>query len=209
MNIINKKDGNKEVVEFVANYLLSGKIIAYPTETVYGLGCDATNIRATKKINKLKGSEEKKQLLILVSDMKMANEFAVFNQAGLSLTKKYWPSVKNKTLESKGALTLILPTTEIGKKIFKTKTIGLRISSNELAMSLVKKLGRPLVSTSANLIGGVPAQSGQQVMDSFADHDLQPDLILDAGKLNKSKGSTIVDCTTENFKIIRQGDLKI
>lgn len=198
MNIVNKKDGDKEVIEFVVRALREGKIIAYPTETVYGLGCDATNKRAIKNIYKLKGIDSNKQFLVLVSSLAMAKKYVVFNKAANKLAKKYWP----------GALTIILPTTSLGKKLFGS-TLGVRVSSNPMAQAITKSIGTPLVSTSANMTGNKAAQSGAEVMEIFAEARFEPDLILDAGKLKKSKGSTIVDCTTEEKKIIRQGDVKI
>lgn len=179
--------------------LRDGKVIAYPTETVYGLGCDATNKKAVKKIYAIKGKSEQKQLLVLVASSAMAKKYVTFNKPAQRLATTYWP----------GALTLVLPTTPLGKKLFGTLTLGVRISSNPIAQAIVKSLGEPLVSTSANLTGQAASRSGQEAMESFAKCDSEPDLILDAGKLKKSKGSTIVDCTGVDFKIIRKGDLKI
>lgn len=199
MNIVNKQDGDKEIIDFAVDYLRQGKIIVYPTETVYGIGCEATNQRAVKRILKLKGSSGAKQLLVLVANLKMAKEYANFNSQAMRLAKSYWP----------GPLTLILTTTELGYQIFKTKTIGLRISSHELATALVKKSGKPLISTSANLAGEEPAQSGLEAAAIFSKTKDEPDMFLDAGKLRKSKGSTIVDCTQKDLKVLRQGDIKL
>lgn len=199
VNIVNKQDGDKEVIDFVVRALREGKVIAYPTETVYGLGCDATNKRAIKKIYALKGKSESKLLLVLVANMAMAKKYVVFSKAAAVIAKENWP----------GALTLILPTTLSGKKIFGSSTLGLRVSSNPIACAIVKSLGVPLISTSANLTNQEPARSGREVIDIFAQASTEPDLILDAGKLKKSKGSTIVDCTGSDMKIIRQGDVKI
>jgi L-threonylcarbamoyladenylate synthase len=199
MNIVNKQDGDKEVIDFVVRALGDGKVIVYPTETVYGLGCDATNKKAVKKIYAIKGKSEQKQLLVLVANLAMAKKYALFDKTALAFAKKYWP----------GALTLVLRTSPEGKKLFGTPTLGVRISSNPIAQALVKSLGKPLVSTSANLTGQPASRSGQEAMEAFAECDSEPDLILDAGKLKKSKGSTIVDCTGADLKIIRKGDLKI
>lgn len=235
MNIVNKQDGDKEVIDFVVRALHEGKVIAYPTETVYGLGCDATNKRAIKKIYALKGKSESKLLLVLVANMAMAKKYVVFNKMASMLAKEYWPhsakasrgvpqskkspaspaiaslvaEASAKETATAGALTLILPTTLSGKKIFGSSTLGLRVSSNPIACAIVKSLGVPLISTSANLTNQEPARSGREVIDIFAQASTEPDLILDAGKLKKSKGSTIADCTGSDMKIIRQGDIKI
>lgn len=199
MNIINKEDGNDDIIDFAVDYLLRGKVIAYPTETVYGLGCDATNLRAVKRINKMKGNEDNKQSLVLVDSLKMAKEYAVFNKSSLELVKKNWP----------GPLTLILPTTVLGKKVLKNSTVALRYSSSEIATALVKKLKKPLVSTSANLSSDKPARTGLEAASKFIFTEDEPDIILDAGKLAASKGSTIVDCTGEKLVVVRRGDVKL
>lgn len=199
MNIVNRNDGDKEVVEFAAAFLLKGRVIVYPTETVYGLGCDSTNKKAINRIYEMKGREFDKGLLVLVDSMKMARQYVSFNKAALKLAKEFWP----------GALTLILPTTPEGKKVFKSETLGVRISSCSLATALVKKIARPLISTSANLTGQLAARSGQEVMSLFEPLADQPDLVLDAGALRKSKGSTIIDCSGNTPVILRSGDLKI
>lgn len=212
VNIVNKQDGDKEVIDFVVRALREGKVIAYPTETVYGLGCDATNKRAVNKIYSIKGKSEQKQLLVLVASLAMAKKYVEFNKMAAKLAKEYWPHSAKASRgmpHAKGALTLVLPTTPLGKKTFGAPTLGVRISSNVIAQSIVKTLGEPLISTSANFTGEVAAKSGQEVIDSFTKNNLEPDLILDAGKLKKSKGSTIVDCTGAEIRILRQGDLKI
>lgn len=219
MNIINKEDGNDDIIDFAVDYLVRGKVIAYPTETVYGLGCDATNLRAVKRINKMKGSDESKQLLILVDSMKMAKEYAVLNKAALDLARRYWPNSASNSAKASldkkasqglpGPLTLILPTTPFGKKLLKNSTVALRYSSSEIATALVKKLKRPIVSTSANLSTDKPARTGLEVANKFITTEDEPDIILDAGKLPASKGSTIVDCTGDKVIVVRRGDLKL
>jgi len=182
----------------VADYLERGKIIAYPTETVYGLGCDALNKRAITRLNKMKGRDAGKQLIILVDSMTMAKKYVKFTSEIANIAKTYWP----------GPLSFILPTTELGRQVFKTNTLAVRISSNEIATAIVKKIKRPLVSTSANLSGSQPARSGLEAAAIFIGEQDEPDLILDAGKLKISKGSTILDCTLAEISIVRQGDVK-
>lgn len=194
-----KNTDDKTAIKRAAEYLRQGKIIAYPTETVYGLGCDVKDRKAVNKIYKIKGKSEKKALLFLVSGIKMAKEYVVFDKQALKLAKEYWP----------GALSLILPLTEKGKKIFKRTDGGVRISGNKIATAIVRKLKNPIISTSANLSNQPSALSAKEVEEYFKDKKNKPDLILDAGKLKKSKGSTIVSLINKELRIVRDGDVKI
>ncbi|KKQ62038.1 MAG: hypothetical protein US81_C0002G0011 [Parcubacteria group bacterium GW2011_GWE2_38_18] len=190
---------NKDVIKEVVEYLRQGKVIVYPTETFYGLGCDATNSRAVNKIYKIKSKPRDKALLFLVSSFKMAKEFLEVNPTAKKLIKEYWP----------GPLSIIMPVRKEKQKVLKGGTGGTRISSNPIAQTLVKSFGRPIISTSANLFGQPASHEVIEIIKYFSKQKYQPDLILDAGKLKKSKGSTIIDLTDENLKIIREGDIKI
>lgn len=189
----------KGEIEKVIKYLKQGKVIVYPTETFYGLGCDATKPRAIAKIYKIKGRGKNKALPFLVAGRKMAEEYLVFNRTARQLAKKYWP----------GSLSLVLPLNRKGKKIFKRTDGGVRISSNKFAAALVKKLGKPLISTSANPTGRPAVGSAAATIKYFRYRKLRPDLIIDAGKLAESKGSTFVSLTGNKPVILRQGDIKI
>lgn len=188
-----------QTLKLAVEYLSAGKVIAYPTETVYGLGCDATDAKAIAKIYRIKGKSEKRALLFLVSSLAMAKKYLVFKQPALALVKKYWP----------GALSIILPLTVEGMKNFKRKDGGVRVSSNLFATGLVRKFGKPIVSTSANPTNQPAPQTAEEVIEYFKDQKLRPDLILDGGKLKKSKGSTIVSLLNNETDILRQGDVKI
>jgi len=200
MEVIKIKNfADKEAINKAVEYLKEGKVIAYPTETVYGLGCDATDSKAVDKIYKIKGKSEKKALLFLVSNIKMASEYVILCKNAKKIAKKYWP----------GALSLILPLTDKGKKIFKRKDGGVRISSNEIATEIVKKFKKPIISTSANPTGLPSALTAKEVSKYFKDEKYKPDLILDGGRLKKSKGSTIVNLTKDEPELIREGDIFI
>lgn len=202
---INKNKVDSQIMNKIVSTLRQGNIIVYPTETFYGLGCDATNMRAVNKIFKIKGRQRDKALPFLVSSASMAKKYLVFNAAAKKLSQKFWS----------GPLSLILDFNEYGRKIFKRSinkknfNAGVRISSNKIAALLVKKLGKPLVSTSANLSGFPAASDAKTVIKYFKNKKYQPDIILDAGKLPLSLGSTFVDARGREIKILRQGDLRI
>ncbi|MDP3900031.1 MAG: L-threonylcarbamoyladenylate synthase [bacterium] len=202
---IDKNKIDKEIISQLADFLQQGKVIVYPTETFYGLGCDSTNIIAVKKVYQIKGRSFNKPLPVIVASQAMLKTYFVINSAAKKLIKKYLP----------GPLSLVLNYNEHGKKIFK-KSInqksfdgGVRISSNEIATFLSKSLKKPITSTSANPSGRPSALDAPTVIKYFKNQKYQPDYIIDAGKLPKSKGSTFVDARDGEVKILRQGDLKI
>ena len=174
--------------------LNKGGVIVYPTETAYALGADFLNPQAIKKVYQIKGRNYRKPFSIIVSSIKMAGEIVKFNKVSSELAKKFWP----------GALTLVLES-----KINNYKSIALRISSNKLATRLARKLGRPVIATSANIAGKKECYSIQEVLKQFKNKKYQPDLIIDAGKLPRRKVSTVVKITKEEVKILRKGEIKI
>ena len=197
--VFDQKNAN-EVVRF----LQAGKVIAYPTETVYGLGCDAFNGLANKKIFKIKGRASDKALPVLVSSVSMLKKYFKINNLAKQLINKYWP----------GPLTLVLDFNENGKKKFqsinkKNYSGAVRISSSDIATKIIKKLGSPLVSTSANPSGEPAALDTQTISRYFKNKKNKPDIIIEGGNLKESKGSTIVDARNGEIKILRQGDLRV
>jgi len=197
--ILDKKNANE-----VARFLQAGKVIAYPTETVYGLGCDAFNGLANKKIFKIKGRASDKALPVLVSSVSMLKKYFKINNLAKQLINKYWP----------GPLTLVLDFNENGKKKFqsinkKNYSGAVRISSSAIATKIIKKLGSPLVSTSANPSGEPAALDTQTISRYFKNKKNKPDIIIEGGNLKESKGSTIVDARNGEIKILRQGDLRV
>jgi len=189
----------QEVIDQAVAMLTAGKTVVYPTETIYGLGCAAGNIKAVRKIYQIKGRAKNKALPFLLADMRMANKYLKFNPTAIKLAKKYWP----------GPLSLVLPTTALGRRLFGGADAGVRISSNKFATKLVRALGQPLISTSANLSSKPSASSAKQVIKYFKNRRYKPDLIIDAGRLPKSKGSTFVRISGSEIEIIRLGDIVI
>ena len=180
MEILRKNEIKKAV-----SILKSGGIIIYPTETSYGLGCDYTNKKAVRKIYKIKGRSKGKPFITLVDNIKMAKKYGIINKIAIKLIKKFMP----------GPLTLIVK----GKK---SEEFTFRISSNKIANSLVKSLGKPLVSTSANISGKRPFYNSKNAIKQF---DENVDAIIDAGKIPKIKPSTVVKVHDKKITIIREG----
>jgi tRNA threonylcarbamoyl adenosine modification protein (Sua5/YciO/YrdC/YwlC family) len=199
MTVFDLKTSPGQKLKRLAELLARGEVIAYPTETVYGLGCDATNREAVERIYSIKDKDKNKQLLLLVGSRSMAEQYFEFNALSRRLAKRYWP----------GALSLIVPVRSEYQNVFGADPVGIRLSSNPVATSLSRRLGKPIISTSANPSGQLAALSGDQVTAYFAN---KPDLVAalaDAGLLNDSPGSTIVDTTVSPAKIIRCGAIGI
>ncbi|MEK7067801.1 MAG: Sua5/YciO/YrdC/YwlC family protein [Patescibacteria group bacterium] len=135
----------------------------------------------------------------------MAKKYLVFNTAAKKLSQKFWP----------GPLTLVLDFNKYGKKVFKQSInkksfdAGVRISSNTIATLLVKKLGKPLISTSANLSWLPAAKDIKTAIKYWQRRKLKPDIMVDAGKLPSSFGSTFVDARSGEVKILRPGDIRL
>jgi len=181
------KSRNKKAIVFASAFLKKGGLVIYPTETCYGLGADATNLKAVKKIIRVKGRKSSKFIPIIISDMKMAERYIVLNNDIKKLMRKFMP----------GPLTLVAK-----KKRMKTKTLlgGFRIPSNKLALGLVKKFGKPVTATSANISDNKPIYKIKEIKRVFLG---RVDLIIDAGSLPRKRPSTVFDVSGR--KIIRKG----
>jgi L-threonylcarbamoyladenylate synthase len=189
----------QKVIDLAVAELMAGKIIVYPTETFYGLGCIVGNKKAVRKIYQIKGRIKNKALPFLLADMRMAGKYLKLNQTAQRLAKKYWP----------GPLSLVLPTTAFGRRALGSADAGARISSSKFATELVRAFGQPLVSTSANPSSQPSASSADAVIEYFSLRRYKPDLVIDAGRLPKSKGSTFVRISGSEIEIIRSGDINL
>jgi len=186
----------KEIIGKVIKSIKKGEVIVCPTDTVYGLLCDAKNKGAVERLLKIKSRPKGKPIPIFVKDIKMAKNLAFVNKNQENFLKKVWPGKTTFILKRKNKLPKIL----FGKK----KTIGLRIPKYKLVNKLLKKLNRPLTGTSANISGQPPLTKIKEVINQFKNQEFQPDLILDAGNLKSSLPSTVIDLTGKKIKILRK-----
>lgn len=176
-------------------YLQEGHVVAYPTETFYGLGVDVMNERAIKRLYDLKRRDPSLPIAILVTDMSMLTDCVErIPEAARPLMRSFWP----------GPLTILFPAGARISKSLTTNTgkIGLRISSHPIATAVVRQLGRPLTTTSANLSGLPPSCNVRHVQKYFGD---RLDCIIEGGECPPSRGSTVVDVADETMAIIRDG----
>jgi len=189
-----KLDCTDENIVIASDGVKKGKMVVYPTDTVYGIGCDPYNDSAVDMIFKIKGRMEGKPLPLLCSSIKHAGRIAKLNKEATKLAERFWP----------GALTLIaeLIDNRISSKVTAgTNTIGVRVPNNQCALQLIDRCGGVLVGTSANRSGYSPAKSTAEVLESLDGFDI----LLDGGKTTLGIESTVLDVRTENIALIREG----
>lgn len=187
-----------ECYKRVLKSLLAGEIIAYPTETFYGLGGNALKEKCVKKIFALKDRYYNKPVPILVRDMKMLRRvIEEIPSLAFKLMEAFWP----------GPLTIVM---KASKEIPPLLTgysgkIGVRISSNPIAKALIEGIDFPLTASSANLSGHKSPTTVQEVLEYL---NGKIPLAVDGGKLMGKKGSTVLELDERTFKVIREGEIK-
>jgi L-threonylcarbamoyladenylate synthase len=188
-------------LETAVENIIEGKLIAFPTNSVYGLGGDPLNLEVINRIYDIKYRDRSKGLLLLVADVEEAEKIAEFDRTSYKLAESFWP----------GQLTLILKRKEpniIPPEVTAFKsTIGIRVPENEIVLNILRKLKSKgffggIIGTSANYSGEPPSISGDEVAKKF----LTPiDLILDGGKTISQVPTTILDCTSQELNLLRTG----
>ena len=181
-------------VRAAARCLAAGGLVVYPTETLYGLGVDATNAAAVERLVAVKGREAGKPIAVLVADGAMAaTVVAAVPAAAATLMSRFWPGPLTIVLEA--APTLPAPLTA------GTGTIGLRVSSHPVAAAIVRELGRPVTTPSANPAGERPPVCVADAAAYFGD---RVDLYLDAGPVPGEPASTVIDARGP-LRVLRAG----
>ncbi len=175
----------------------SGGVIIYPTDTLYGLGADATSAEAVDRVFKIKKRPETKPIPVIVSDLDWAKRLAIIDKKTEAILSNVWPGGVTVVLQQK----FRLPSSVTAGK----RTIALRIPHYKLAYYLSQQIDRPLTATSANISGELPSHRISDILAQFADQEFQPDLVLDAGDLAVSEPSTILDLSDREPKISRVG----
>lgn len=185
-----------------ANSLKQGNLVAFPTETVYGLGADATNKDAITRIYDVKGRPTGHPLIVHISSINNLDKWAQqIPEYAITLARTFWP----------GPMTLILPRTELAKDFITggQDNVGIRVPSHPLALSLLKEFeilgGFGIAAPSANRFGKVSPTSAQDVQEELLQYLMPGDLILDGGPCQIGIESTIIDCTKQTPQILRPG----
>ena len=190
---INTKNPQKRLTRKVVDVLEQGGVIVYPTDTVYGVGCDLFNPEAIQKIHRLKKMDEKKPLSFICSDLKDISRYAFVSNYAYKIMKRLLP----------GAYTFILKATKLVPKIAQTKqkTVGIRIPDNMICLALVKELGHPIISTSVTKPNEGLYNDPAEIEERFGK---QLDLVIDGGVI-VAEHSSIIDLTDDFPKVIRVG----
>lgn len=189
------------IISDIVAALREGKAIVYPTETCYGLGCDATNAAAVNRVFQIKQRQEGKSVLMVMSDISMAKRYVAWTTKLEELAEKYWP----------GPLTIVASLInghELAPGAVRDdRTIAFRVSGHPLAQELCGSLDRPLVSTSANIAAQESPYDSESVISMFGNKAVQPDIFIDAGELPHNTPSTIVRVVGVHVEVLRQGEL--
>lgn len=191
-----------EALETLKNH---GTLI-YPTETCYGLGCDVADEEAVDRIFKIKEREIGKSVLMIAHDISLFLNYIEWNETVDELARTYWPGALTIVAQLKNNMSSRLASGVIGSD----QTIAFRVTSHPLVRKLTEALGRPMVSTSANLSAYPNPYDIDSIVKMFDGRECMPDLIIDAGDLPHHKPSTIVKVEIDGSKtILRQGEIVI
>jgi L-threonylcarbamoyladenylate synthase len=176
-----------------AQIVRRGGLVVYPTETVYGLGCDPLNVQAVKRILEVKGNRNK-PLPVLAASIVDAEKIAFVSPNGKKLAAKFWP----------GPLTMVFPKKSALQDVvtFGLDSVGLRIPANDVALQLISLCEGLLVGSSANRTGEEPPRSVQEMSDELKG---MVDVVLDGGPTVQGMPSTVVDLSLEKARILREG----
>jgi L-threonylcarbamoyladenylate synthase len=197
-----KVDNNKkEVIQKASEVLNNGGMIIYPTETCYGVGVDATNERALKKLLNYKKFRGSKPISVAMSDKEMASKYVEINEMGGNIYKNYLPGPITVVSMSKGVLQPPV--------VSKQGTVGIRIPDYALMLELVKEFGKPITATSANMSYKSAPYDIDKLLEQLPDKSMKMiDLIIDAGVLPKNPPSTVLDTTLNTLSVLREGKHK-
>lgn len=196
---IRLKRPDSRIIREAVHVLRKGGVVMYPTETAYGLAADIKQPRAIKKVFQIKGRSKDKTLPFVAGSFSMVGSYAIWNAEAKRLATWHWP----------GPLTLVFQTTKNARRLLRKRTIALRVPDLLLVRKLSQALGRPIVSTSANISGEKTCYSVSAFFKQTKKKKIFPDLILDAGRLPARKPSTIVDTTKVPFVVLRAGPVRL
>jgi L-threonylcarbamoyladenylate synthase len=187
----------KNNIRTAAQIVKQGGLTVYPTETVYGLGCDPFNVEAVKRILEVKANRSK-PLPVLTATVADAEKAAFISQNGRKLAAKFWP----------GPFTMVLPKKPSFPDVvtFGLDSVGLRIPDNGVALRLLGLCGGLLVGSSANRTGELPPRRVQELSGELME---MVDVVLDGGTTTKGVPSTVADLTSEKPRILRAGPVSL
>jgi tRNA threonylcarbamoyl adenosine modification protein (Sua5/YciO/YrdC/YwlC family) len=191
---INPDNPQPRLIKQTVEKLRNGAVICYPTDTVYGIGCDIFNQKAIKKIYQIKKRRKDKPFSFMCSSLKNVSDYGHVSNPAYRIMRKALP----------GPFTFVLSATKVVPKIMitKQKTVGIRVPDNNICLALLEELGNPIVTTS-----GIPDEDGEPLSEAYQFEELlgnMVDLVIDGGMVFPDP-STVVSFTGDEPEILRQG----
>ena len=193
-------------LKVAAKALKDGSLVAFPTETVYGLGADASNALAVARIYTVKGRPSDHPLIVHIGDLKYLDQWiSEMPEFAIELARAFWP----------GPMTLILKRSDLAKDFItgNQESVGIRIPDNSLALGLLEAFhnlgGKGIAAPSANRFGQVSPTTADAVQEELGDYLTDSDLVLDGGSSEVGLESTIIDCTAGTPRILRPGAITV
>lgn len=190
---INSENPQQRLIHQVVAKLKQGGVIAYPTDTTYGIGCDIFNKKGVKSIYQIKKRDARKPFSFICADLSDVSNYAQVSNFAFKIMKRHLP----------GPYTFVLEATRVVPDSLTTrqKTVGIRIPQNPIALAIVQELGHPLVTTSANVSGQDVYHDPVDIEDVLG-HQL--DLVIDGGIL-RGDSSTIISLIGDQVEVLREG----
>jgi tRNA threonylcarbamoyl adenosine modification protein (Sua5/YciO/YrdC/YwlC family) len=190
---INPQNPQPRLISQVAEILRQGGVIAYPTDTTYGIGCSIFNKRGLERIYQLKQREKKKPFSFICADLADVARYAKVSNYAFKILKRIFPGPYTFVLDASSIVPDLLTT--------KQKTVGIRIPANRICLAIVRELGHPIVTTSANISGEDPIGDPYQIEDTLGK---QLDLVIDGGVLSPDV-SSVVSLIGDFPTVLRKG----
>lgn len=190
---INPTTPQLRLIRNVVETLKQGGVIVYPTDTIYGIGCDIFNRKGVKKIYQIKQRDPRKPFSFICSDLSEVSNYAQVSNFAFKIMKRYLPGPYTFVLEASRVVPDLLTT--------KQKTVGIRIPDNPIALQIVRELGHPLVTTSANLSGDASLSDPVEIEKTLG---RQLDLVVDGGNLSGDP-STVISLVNDQVEVLREG----
>ena len=193
--VVDPKTPQADVISQAVEALRRGGLVAFPTDTLYALGADALAADAVERVLTVKGRARGKPLSVLVPSVEAIAALGVSLTEGVrDVLRAFWPGPLTVVVKASGKFPTVLTAA--------TGTVGLRIPAGAVAQAILAEFGRPVIGTSANKAGGADPGDAKTVQRAIGG---QIDLILDGGRVALGVPSTVLDCTAEPARILREG----
>lgn len=190
---VNPENPQPRLISRVVENLQQGGVIIYPTDTIYGLGCDIFNRKGVKKIFQIKQRDQRKPFSFICSDLAEVANYARVSNFAFKIMKRHLPGPYTFVLEASRIVPDALMT--------KQKTVGIRIPDNHICQAIVSALGHPLVTTSANISGDATPQDPEDLHESMG---RMVDIVVDGG-ITLGDHSTVISLLNDKIEVLREG----